>query len=151
MLLSLDPTGDWHKEYLELTDKDNRGPGKELYEQVLRFYLLFSTFHPQTQVHKHHIHFKTLARLHASHIPYLILILHLFLLITHFISRRSHSFIKGRQKEHLQYRARLPTRHRNPLPLILVEDLLLPTIRRTPEIPYRNQTMRMVLRQLREP
>ena len=32
-LLSLDPTGDWNKEYLELTDKDNRGPGKELYEQ----------------------------------------------------------------------------------------------------------------------
>jgi len=32
-LLSLDPTGDWRKEYLELTDKDNRGPGKELYEQ----------------------------------------------------------------------------------------------------------------------
>ena len=32
-LLFLDPTGDWRKEYLELTDKDNRGPGKELYEQ----------------------------------------------------------------------------------------------------------------------
>ena len=32
-LLSLDPTGDWTKEYSELTDKDNRGPGKELYEQ----------------------------------------------------------------------------------------------------------------------
>ena len=32
-LLSLDPAGDWRKEYLELTDKDNRGPGKELYEQ----------------------------------------------------------------------------------------------------------------------
>ena len=32
-LLSLDPTGDWRTEYLELTDKDNRGPGKELYEQ----------------------------------------------------------------------------------------------------------------------
>ena len=32
-LLSLDPTGDWRKEYLELTDKDNRGPGKELHEQ----------------------------------------------------------------------------------------------------------------------
>ncbi|KAF9643122.1 hypothetical protein BDM02DRAFT_3104848, partial [Thelephora ganbajun] len=32
-LLSLDPTGDWRKEYLELTDKDNCGPGKELYEQ----------------------------------------------------------------------------------------------------------------------
>ena len=32
-LLSLDPTGDWRKDYLELTDKDNRGPGKELYEQ----------------------------------------------------------------------------------------------------------------------
>jgi len=31
-LISLDPTGDWRKEYLELTDKDNRGPGKELYE-----------------------------------------------------------------------------------------------------------------------
>ena len=31
-LLSLDPTGDWQKEYLELTDKDNRGPGKELDE-----------------------------------------------------------------------------------------------------------------------
>ena len=32
-LLSLDPKGDWTKEYLELTDKDNRGPGKELHEQ----------------------------------------------------------------------------------------------------------------------
>ena len=32
-LLSLDPTGDWCKDYLELTDKDNRGPGKELYEK----------------------------------------------------------------------------------------------------------------------
>ena len=32
-LLSLDPTGDWGKEYLELMDKDNRGPGKELHEQ----------------------------------------------------------------------------------------------------------------------
>jgi len=32
-LLSLDPTGDWRKEYLELTDKDNRGPGKEQDEQ----------------------------------------------------------------------------------------------------------------------
>lgn len=32
-LLSLDPTGDWRNEYLELTNKDNRGPGKELYEQ----------------------------------------------------------------------------------------------------------------------
>ena len=32
-LLSLDPMGDWRKEYLELTNKDNRGPGKELYEQ----------------------------------------------------------------------------------------------------------------------
>ena len=32
-LLSLDPSGDWCKEYLELTDKDNRGPGKELYER----------------------------------------------------------------------------------------------------------------------
>jgi hypothetical protein len=32
-LLSLDPTGDWRKEYLELTDKDNRGPGKELHEK----------------------------------------------------------------------------------------------------------------------
>ena len=32
-LLSLDPTGDWCNEYLELTDKDNRGPGKELYEK----------------------------------------------------------------------------------------------------------------------
>jgi len=32
-LLSLDPTGDWRNEYLELTDKDNRGPGKELYEK----------------------------------------------------------------------------------------------------------------------
>ena len=32
-LLSLDPTGDWRKEYLELTDKDNRGPGKESQEQ----------------------------------------------------------------------------------------------------------------------
>ena len=28
-LLSLDPTGDWRDEYLELKDKDNRGPGKE--------------------------------------------------------------------------------------------------------------------------
>ena len=32
-LLSLDPTGDWRKEYLELKDKDNRGPGKELDER----------------------------------------------------------------------------------------------------------------------
>jgi len=32
-LLSLDPMGDWRKEYLELTDKDNRGPGKELHEE----------------------------------------------------------------------------------------------------------------------
>ena len=32
-LLSLDPDGDWRKEYLELTDKDNRGPGKELFEK----------------------------------------------------------------------------------------------------------------------
>ena len=32
-LLSLDPSGDWRKEHLELTDKDNRGPGKELYER----------------------------------------------------------------------------------------------------------------------
>ena len=32
-LLSLDPAGDWRKEYLELTDNDNRGPGKELYEK----------------------------------------------------------------------------------------------------------------------
>lgn len=32
-LLSLDPAGDWRKEYLELTDKDNRGPGKELEER----------------------------------------------------------------------------------------------------------------------
>ena len=32
-LLSLDPMGDWRKKYLELTDKDNRGPGKELHEQ----------------------------------------------------------------------------------------------------------------------
>ena len=32
-LLALDPTGDWRKEYLELKDKDNRGPGKELHEQ----------------------------------------------------------------------------------------------------------------------
>ena len=31
-LLSLDPTGEWCKEYLELMDKDNRGPGKELDE-----------------------------------------------------------------------------------------------------------------------
>ena len=30
---SLDPTGDWRKEYLELTDKDNRGPGKEVHER----------------------------------------------------------------------------------------------------------------------
>ena len=28
-LVSLDPMGDWRKEYRELTDKDNRGPGKE--------------------------------------------------------------------------------------------------------------------------
>ena len=32
-LLSLDPAGDWTKEYSELTDKDNCGPGKEPYEQ----------------------------------------------------------------------------------------------------------------------
>lgn len=32
-LLSLDPTGDWLDEYPELTDKDNRGPGKEIDEQ----------------------------------------------------------------------------------------------------------------------
>ena len=32
-LVSLDPTGDWRKEYLELTVDDNRGPGKELHEQ----------------------------------------------------------------------------------------------------------------------
>ena len=32
-LLSLDPAGDWGREYRELTDKDNRGPGKELHEQ----------------------------------------------------------------------------------------------------------------------
>jgi len=32
-LLSLDPTGDWRKEFQELTDKDNRGPGKELGEK----------------------------------------------------------------------------------------------------------------------
>ena len=32
-LLVLDPTGDWNKEYLELTDKDNRGPGKEVEER----------------------------------------------------------------------------------------------------------------------
>jgi hypothetical protein len=32
-LLSMDPTGDWRKEFLELTDKDNRGPGKEQDEQ----------------------------------------------------------------------------------------------------------------------
>lgn len=32
-LLSLDPTGDWAKVYLELTDKDNRGPLKEQDEQ----------------------------------------------------------------------------------------------------------------------
>ena len=32
-LLSLDPMGDWCNEYLELKDKDNRGPGKELHEQ----------------------------------------------------------------------------------------------------------------------
>ncbi|KAF9778389.1 hypothetical protein BJ322DRAFT_1014720, partial [Thelephora terrestris] len=32
-LLSLDPTGDWRLEYLELSDKDNRGPGKEVEEQ----------------------------------------------------------------------------------------------------------------------
>ena len=32
-LLALDPTGNWSKEYLELTDKDNRGPGKEVEER----------------------------------------------------------------------------------------------------------------------
>ena len=32
-LLSLDPTGAWNKVYLELTDKDNRGPLKEQDEQ----------------------------------------------------------------------------------------------------------------------
>jgi len=32
-LLSLDPMGDWRKEFRELTDKDNRGPGKELGER----------------------------------------------------------------------------------------------------------------------
>jgi len=32
-LLALDPTGDWTKDYLELTDKDNRGPGKEVEER----------------------------------------------------------------------------------------------------------------------
>ena len=32
-LLSLDPTGEWRNEYLELTDKDNRGPGKEVEER----------------------------------------------------------------------------------------------------------------------
>ncbi|KAF9791850.1 hypothetical protein BJ322DRAFT_998331 [Thelephora terrestris] len=34
-LLSLDPTGNWRQEYLELADKDNRGPGKEVEEQGL--------------------------------------------------------------------------------------------------------------------
>lgn len=32
-LVSLDPMGDWRTQYLELTGDDNRGPGKELYEQ----------------------------------------------------------------------------------------------------------------------
>ncbi|KAF9777678.1 hypothetical protein BJ322DRAFT_1025606 [Thelephora terrestris] len=32
-LLSLDPVGGWREDYLELTDKDNRGPGKELDER----------------------------------------------------------------------------------------------------------------------
>lgn len=32
-LLSLDPVGDWRGEYQELTDMDNRGPGKELHER----------------------------------------------------------------------------------------------------------------------
>jgi len=32
-LLQLDPTGDWQETYLELKDSDNRGPGKESYEE----------------------------------------------------------------------------------------------------------------------
>ena len=32
-LLALDPTGDWRNDYFELTDKDNRGPGKEVEER----------------------------------------------------------------------------------------------------------------------
>ena len=32
-LLSMDPEGNWRREYKELTDKDNRGPGKELNER----------------------------------------------------------------------------------------------------------------------
>ena len=32
-LLALDPTGDWNKEYLELTDNDNCGPWKEVEER----------------------------------------------------------------------------------------------------------------------
>ena len=32
----MDPTGDWNKEFLELTDKDNRGPGKEVEERGVR-------------------------------------------------------------------------------------------------------------------
>ena len=32
-LLFLNPTGDWRRVYQELTDKDNRGPGKELNER----------------------------------------------------------------------------------------------------------------------
>ena len=32
-LVQLDPTGDWQETYLELKDKDNRGPGKEDDEQ----------------------------------------------------------------------------------------------------------------------
>ena len=34
-LLQLDPTGDWREMYLELKDCDNRGPGKESYEEGL--------------------------------------------------------------------------------------------------------------------
>lgn len=32
-LLALDPMGSWHKDYFELNDKDNRGPGKEVEER----------------------------------------------------------------------------------------------------------------------
>ena len=34
-LLQLDPTGEWQATYLELKEEDNRGPGKEDYEQGL--------------------------------------------------------------------------------------------------------------------
>lgn len=34
-LIELDPTGEWQETYLELTEDDNRGPGKEAHEQGL--------------------------------------------------------------------------------------------------------------------